>query len=192
MARSVTIVVVAVVVALGAAACGDVQADHSAPEGFTNFSQPVPAFVNEPGTRAFASLADVTPADNPLPRPIAGIAGREPTAVHLRPASIDGRGEVELVYNERDVGPFRFEQFTEDAPPTGQPAACIGCDEDQSGRVTLTNGDRALVWVDGDRHVVNSITWWHGQVSYALVGPPRTLTRDVMIALANASITTGE
>ena len=173
MARSVTIVVVAAIVALGATACGDVQADRSIPEGFTNFSQPVPAFVNEPGTRAFASLADVTPADNPLPRPIAGIAGREPTAVHLRPAAIDGRGAVELVYDERDVGPFRFEQFTADVPRSGLPAACVQCDEGQSGWVTLTNGDRALVWVDGADQIVNSIGWWHGKVDYSLLGPPK-------------------
>jgi hypothetical protein len=129
-------------------------------------------------------------AANPLPVPVATIPGREPIAIHAQSDPINGVGEVEFVYAEKDIGPFRFDQsnIPHGPPLSSEPATCIGCNEDESGWVTLATGDRALIWVDGaGDQVLNSIVWQRRTVRYWLYGPPTTFTREVMITLANAA-----
>lgn len=123
---------------------------------------------------ALATVAKKLPAGPTQPR------GLSATAIY---AFADGIGDRQ-VYIGSPYGNFWFEEQAGGQTPADMPDRCNACSASESGRTTLANGDPAVVWraTEGP----SSITWWHGGVRHAILGPSSTLTREVLLKLAGA------
>ena len=145
-----------------------------------DFSKPL--VMDGPGSTQLASTDDLKSAAILVPSPVV-VSGLTPTAIF---SFRDGDGVVQS-FDDAQYGQFWFGQFLSPDTVTGSPDACVPCDTTQSGRVKLSDGETAVVWVstNGDP---SSIAWYSDGVEYLVMGPAKVLTRDNSLKIAELII----
>lgn len=141
-----------------------------------NFAKPLT--IRTAGAQRLPSADALRTTPMQLAHPVI-VRGLRPTSVYT---TQDGTG-VEQSFDDPAYGQFWFSQFINPSSVKDMSDACIECDRQQSGRVTLSDGAEAVVWVSNGAGP-SSITWYHDGQQFLVMGPPETLRRTQALNIA--------
>ena len=185
--RRCTVGLVVLLVAAGGVACGGAQPGDPAPAGDVastttsseastqvdspfHFDFSKPPVMTDPGTASVASTDDLRTTKLAFANPVI-LDGVQPTSIYT---FRDGEG-VQQSFDDPALGQFWFGETVADAGYiAGLHDACTTCDKAQSGRVKLSDGSEALVWINTTNDP-SSISWYKDGVDFVIMASAKTL-----------------
>jgi hypothetical protein len=141
-----------------------------------NFAKPLT--ITTPGAQRLPAADALRTTPMRLARPVI-VQGLRPTSVYTIQ---DGSG-IEQSFDDATYGRFWFSQFIASNTVEDMQDACVECDREESGRVRLSDGSEAVVWVSNGAGP-SSITWYRDGQEFLVMGPPETLRRAQAVKAA--------